>query len=154
LPVAEDPFDPASLLERLALADVDFVLIGAVAGGAHGSSYGTPDIDIAFADHPENLDRFAAALTGLGTDPAAEVTAFACTTPFGRLKCFAAPIGAPSYSALKSGALPIELRGRSVLVASLDHLIAMKEAGTRTRDELLATEYRTISDELRAPRES
>jgi hypothetical protein len=29
----------------------------------------------------------------------------------------------------------------------------MKEAGPRTRDKLLATEYKTISDELRAPRD-
>jgi hypothetical protein len=39
------------------------------------------------------------------------------------------------------------------VVASLDHLIAMKEASGRTKDKLMATEYRTISDELRAPRD-
>jgi hypothetical protein len=39
-----------------------------------------------------------------------------------------------------------------VLFASLDHLIAMKEASGRTKDKLMATEYRVLSDELRAPK--
>ena len=37
-------------------------------------------------------------------------------------------------------------------VASLDHLIAMKEAAGLTRDKLTATEYGVLADELRAPR--
>jgi len=36
-------------------------------------------------------------------------------------------------------------------VASLDHLIAMKEAAGRPKDKLMATEYRGLSDLLRKP---
>jgi hypothetical protein len=79
---AED-FDPLPLLEALSAGGVDFVVIGGVAGGAHGSAYPTYDLD----------------------------------------------------------------------VASLDHLIAMKQASGRTKDKLMATEYRVLSDELRAPRD-
>jgi hypothetical protein len=46
-----------------------------------------------------------------------------------------------------------EIGGQRIRIASLDHLIAMKEAAGRTKDKLMATEYRTLSDELRAPRE-
>jgi hypothetical protein len=47
----------------------------------------------------------------------------------------------------------MDVRGFVVLVASLDHMIAMKEATGRTKDKLMATEYRVISDLLRAPKD-
>ena len=34
-------------------------------------------------------------------------------------------------------------------MSSLDHLIAMTEAAGRPRDKLMASEYRTIADEIR-----
>ena len=46
--------------------------------------------------------------------------------------------------------MPVE--SIEIRVASLDHLIAMKEAAGRTKDKLMATEYRTLSDVIRAPR--
>jgi hypothetical protein len=39
-------------------------------------------------------------------------------------------------------------------VSSLDHLIAMKEAAGRPKDKRHASEYRVISDLLRAPKEN
>ena len=55
-----EPIDPLSLLERLADAGVDFVVIGGVAGGAHGSSYPTYDLDTGtsiFSPTPSVLRR-------------------------------------------------------------------------------------------------
>jgi hypothetical protein len=152
LPTASEPFDPCSLLQRLAAADVDFVVIGAVAGAAHGSSYGTFDVDIAFADEPENLGRLSAALADVGSDRPFEARAFSYHTSLGHLKCFANPSGAPRYGVLRANAWPIEVGRSTVRIASLDHLIAMKEAAGRPRDQVMAMEYRTLSDELRAPR--
>ena len=154
MPGADDPFDPAALFERLARSGVDFVVIGAVAGGAHGSAYGTFNIDLAFADSPRNVELLARTLGEIDADKPFEPPTFACQTRLGYVKCFAAPIGARSYEALRADAWPIALRGVTVRVASLDHLIGMKEVQGRNRDKLLATEYRTISDELRAPRTS
>ena len=48
----------------------------------------------------------------------------------------------------------MEVEGAPLLVASLDHLIAMKEASGRTKDKLMASEYRVLSDVLRAPRDA
>ena len=57
------------------------------------------------------------------------------------------------YEKLKAAAgAPAEVEGEAIFVASLDHLIAMKEASGRTKDKLMATEYRVLSDELRAPK--
>jgi predicted lipoprotein with Yx(FWY)xxD motif len=62
--------------------------------------------------------------------------------------------GGPSYRVLKDAAgEPLEIDGVPVTVASLDHLIAMKEAAGRTKEKLMATEYRVLSDELRASRQ-
>jgi hypothetical protein len=163
-----DVFDPVPALVALAESEVDFVVIGAVAGGAHGSSYGTYDLDIAYARDPENLERIADALRRLkatlrGAPPdvpflldaktLAAGANFTFTTSLGSIDLLGDPAGAPAYEELRRKAMVIDVRGRSVRVASLDHLIAMKEAAGRPKDKLMATEYRVISDELRAPRD-
>jgi hypothetical protein len=145
------------MLEALARAGVDFVVIGGLAGGAHGSAYPTFDLDIVYARNRENLERLAAALRELGArlrgapaDLPFLLDAFA--TPYGGLDILSDPDGAPPYRELRAGAVTGEVQGKRVLVASLDHLIAMKEASGRPKDKLMTTEYRVISDELRAPK--
>jgi hypothetical protein len=141
-------------------------VIGAVAGGAHGSSYGTFDVDLAYARDPENLERIATVLRSLGAAlrgaPAdlpfqldartlAAGSNFTFSTRLGAVDILGDPAGAPNYEQLRADATTIEIRGQQVRVASLDHLIAMKEAAGRTKDKLMATEYRLLSDALRAP---
>src|SRR5207253_10551231 len=128
----------------------------------------TFDVDVAYERSRENLRRLAAALTALdahlrgapGDVPfildARSLEAggnFTFATRLGSLDAFAYPTGAPPYERLRSDALVVKIGRCDVRVASLDHLIAMKEAAGRTKDKLMATEYRILSDELRAPRE-
>jgi predicted nucleotidyltransferase len=165
---AEQTFDPVPVLERFAAAGVDFVVIGGVAGGVHGSSFTTFDIDLAYSRDPENLERIAEVLRTLdatlrGAPPdlpflldarTLEGAAnFTFTTTLGSVDLLADVGGAPSYEQLRKAATEIDVRGHKVHVASLDHLIAMKEAAGRPKDKLMATEYRVLSDELRAPRD-
>jgi hypothetical protein len=159
-------FDPIPALRLLAEAGIDFVVIGGVAGGAHGSAYPTYDLDIAYSRERGNLERLAATLARVGAQlrgappdvpfvldahSLAEGGNFTFTTEVGSLDILAYPSGATSYEQLRESALPISVDGRRVLVASLDHLIAMKEAAGRPKDLLMASEYRVISDLLRAP---
>src|SRR5215207_4311409 len=58
-------FDPISVLVRFADAGVDFVVIGGVAGGAHGSAYTTQDVDLAYSRETANLERLATLLRAL-----------------------------------------------------------------------------------------
>jgi hypothetical protein len=168
VPEPEESFDPAPVLERFAAAGVDFVVIGGVAGGAHGSAFGTFDVDLAYSRDAENLERIAQVLRSLGATlrgapedmpfllDAKTLEAggnFTFSTSLGSVDLLAYPAGSPPYEQLRDAAKIIEVRGHPVPVASLDHLIAMKDAAGRPRDKLMATEYRTISDELRAPRE-
>ncbi len=143
-------------------------MIGGVAGNVHGSSFPTYDLDIAYAREDDNLERLAQALRSVGATlrgapadvpfllDAVTLKAgahFTYVTEHGGLDILSDPDGAPRYERLKADAEPFEVRGLSVRVASLDHLIAMKEASGRTKDKLMATEYRVLSDLLRAPKE-
>lgn len=165
MPNASDAFDPVSLIGALAAADVDFVVIGGVAGGSHGSAFGTYDVDVAYARDRQNLARLAEVLRDLGAtlrgapqDLPFQLDArtlengadFTFDTRLGALDILAEPAGAPRYDELKARGSRIVVQGHTITIASLDHLIAMKEATGRPKDKLHATEYRAISDELRA----
>jgi hypothetical protein len=161
-------FQPRALLRALIEHGVDFVLVGGMAGMARGSSYPTFDVDVAYARDFENLERLASALTSLGAKlrgappdvpflldakTLAAGAHFTFVTPYGSLDILDRPDGSPPYAQLKRAAgSPVEIEGECVHVASLDHLIAMKEASGRAKDKLMATEYRVLSDELRAPK--
>jgi len=158
------PYDPLPVLRHLAAAGVDFVVIGGVAGGAHGSVYPTYDVDVAYARDDDNLERLAAALRELdarlrGAPPdvpfqldARSLRAganFTFETSLGSLDILGFPAGAPSYERLRDAAMVADVEGHPVRFASLDHLISMKEAAGRNKDKLMATEYRTLADEIR-----
>ena len=142
-------------------------MIGGVAGGSYGSAFGTFDLDVAYARDHENLERLSAVLRALDATlrgaPAGvpfildaktleNRANFTFATRLGSLDVLAEPAGAPAYRVLRARATTITIEGRDVRVASLDHLIAMKEAAGRPKDKLMATEYRVLSDELRAPK--
>jgi hypothetical protein len=163
-------FRPRRILQALLEHDVDFVLIGGLAAIAHGSAHPSFDVDIAYARDRANLERLAAALRALeaslrgappdipfllDADTLERGAHFTFQTRFGSIDILHDPTGAPPYEQLRKGAGEPQLfMGRPVLVASLDHLIAMKETTGRTKDKLVGTELRVISDELRAPRPS
>jgi hypothetical protein len=166
VPPEPPDFRPKSILRALNEHEVDFVLVGGLAGIAHGSSYPSYDVDIAYGRDRPNLERLAATLRELeatlrGAPPdvpfqldakTLEAGAhFTFSTPFGALDILDRPDGAPPYEQLKSAATLADIEGERVRVASLDHLIAMKETAGRPKDKLMATEYRTLSDELRSP---
>jgi len=165
---SELEFDPVPVLIRLADAGIDCVVIGGVAGGAHGSAYPTYDVDVAYSRAPENLERIATLLRSLNATlrrarsglpfildarSLAEGGNFTFDTDLGKIDIFAYPEGAPAYETLRAEALETTVEGKPVRIASLDHLIAMKEAAGRPRDRLVAAELRAISDLLRAPKD-
>jgi Nucleotidyltransferase of unknown function (DUF6036) len=140
---------PLTLLGRLADSAVDFVVIGAIAVVAQGHIRTTRDLDITYSTEPANLDALGELLVALDARlrGVAEVVPFApdgrtlraaelltLETADGPLDLLAAPPGAPPYPELRERAERIELGGRSVLVASLDDLVAMKRAAGRPRD--------------------
>ena len=157
------------LLGPLLRHGVDFVVVGGVAGWALGSNYPTYDLDVAYARGHANAVRLAAALEEIGVrlrgapadlpfqlDPQTIENGanFTFATPYGDFDVLADVGGVRSYDELKAMAEKKELFGFDVLVASIDHLIAMKRAANRTKDKLMLEEYIVIADEQRAAERS
>jgi hypothetical protein len=141
---------------------VDFVVIGGVAGGFHGSTFPTYDLDVAYERGEANLERLAAALRELGVtlrgapedlpfQPDAPTLAnganFTFETPFGRFDVLGELAVIKDYESLKRDAELRVYEGLSVPIASIDHLIAMKRHANRTKDKLFLEEYIVIADE-------
>ena len=142
-------FDPLPMLEVLGRHRVDFVVVGGVAGGAHGSSYPTYDLDIAYARDAGNLERLAAALRELQCDLARRAVrcSLSARRRDTRARCELHVHHEVREVSMCSRTSTGRLRTRrsrrrerwrmfaacAIVVASLDHLIAMKEAAVGAR---------------------
>ncbi len=137
------------LLRRLTEGGVDFVVIGGVAVILQASPRFTKDLDICYATGQENLDRLGAVLVELGAKlrQADEDLPFVpdgrtlrrtqiltLTTPDGGIDLLVDPDGSPGYPALRRRASKIDVDGMTVLVASIEDLLAMKRAAGRPQD--------------------
>jgi hypothetical protein len=161
-PLPEPPLQAQPILAALLRHGVDFVLVGGLAGLAHGSSYPTYDLDVAYSRDAGNLERLAAALReldvtlrGATSDLPFQVDArslanganFTFETQSGWFDILADVAGISSYEQLRADARIENIEGVDVRVASIDHLIAMKRASNRTKDKLMLEEYIVIADE-------
>lgn len=155
------PPDLRALLTPLVRNGVDFVLVGGMAGISHGSNYPSYDLDVIYARDRENIARLVAALTEIGVrlrGAPAELplrldaktiekgSNFTFVTPHGDFDVLGHANGMPSYDQLKAEAPVREILGIQVRVASIDHLIAMKRAANRPKDQLMVEEYLVIAD--------
>ena len=160
-----NPFDPLGALRSLADHEVDFVLIGGLAARLHGSPTVTDDLDISHSKERGNLERLAKCLAEMNArlrlpDPDEVVDAnldwrmlqaadsFTLTTDFGALDCLALPAGIESYEKLSGRAAPIRVGNIGIRIASLDDLIAMKQAAGRRKDLIELEILAALKEEL------
>jgi hypothetical protein len=149
------------LLGALERQGVDFVVVGGVAGLAHGSAYPTYDFDIAYSRDEANLRRLATALADIGVRlrgappdlpfqadarTLANGANFTFDTEFGSFDILGDVAGVKSYESLRRKSKLKRLAGVEVRVASLDDLIAMKRAANRVKDRLMVLEYVELTD--------
>jgi hypothetical protein len=142
-------FRPTALLEALSRHAVDFVVIGGVAAITHGASRLTQDLDITFSTDDENLRALGATLLELkarlrGVDEEVpfipdertfrRTTILTLDTTEGALDLLSQPPGAPPYEQLRRDATRVTVDSISFLIASIDHLVAMKLEVGRPRD--------------------
>ena len=159
------------LLAYLEEQGVRFVVVGGIAVVIQGYARLTADIDLVIDLEPENVLRCVNALTARGLRPLLPVvpTDFAKESirndwvenrnlqvftmrdprnPLITVDLFARP--PIPFADLWTDALVVSLGGRSVRVASLDHLIAMKRTAGRAQDLLDLEHLERIARNRRA----
>jgi predicted nucleotidyltransferase len=137
------------MLRRLALARVDFVVIGGIAMVLHGSARNTRDLDIVFAPSEANLKRLGVVLVDLDArlrDAEAplpfvpdwrtlkNIQLLTLATDEGWLDAHRSVPGMDRYPELRRRAERFTFDDFSVLAASHDDLIKMKRAAGRDVD--------------------
>ena len=131
-------------------AGIDFVVIGGLALRAHGANNFTTDVDFAYAISAENTERLAAFLPSIQArilgrpvndhfvitpETLQKVRFLNLKTKFGSVDVMREIPGVDSFEALRERAIPIDLGGFVVPIASLDDLITMKRAANRPKDQ-------------------
>ena len=155
--------DFGGLLRLLADAEVRFVLIGGLAGAAHGSARATLDVDVVYERAEENLERLAAALDGhspslRGAPPGLPfrwdpITLrrglnFTLRTTLGDLDVLGEVAGGGTYDALVGQSEWITIFGVRCRCVSLPRLIELKRAAGRPKDLEAIAELEAIQEEL------
>jgi hypothetical protein len=145
-----DTFAPTALLDHLARARVEYVLIGGLAMRVQGSAYVTEDLDVCYERSDQNLEALVAALgplqprlRGIPDSPfrfdAPTLRAglnFALMTSLGDVDLFGEVAGVGPYADALARSNPIFMFGLTVRVLSVDALIASKTAVGRNHDRL------------------
>ena len=147
------------LLQRLADAGFEFVVVGGYAGVLYGSAYVTNDLDICAVLSSENIGKLRKALADL--HPVHRMThkklSFLEHPPQGQpvmnlyletdggvLDVLGSVLGVGDYERLQRKAVEIPLFGRKCRLISMEDLITAKEAIGRDKDLLTVRELRAI----------
>ena len=159
---SQPDYHPLALVQALVDAHVDFVIVGGVAVVLQAMPRFTKDLDICYSTAQDNLEALGSVLVGLAarlrglpeTVPfvpdarTLRLTQILClTTPVGDIDLLVDPDGAPGYDTLRERASVMELSGRSVRIASIEDMLAMKRAAGRPQD-LVDIESLEVAREL------
>jgi len=152
--------DFSRLLQRLADAGLDFVIVGGFAAVTHGSAYVTRDLDICAVLTDENVEKLRRTLADWHPKhrmtpqrlsfldhpaPGLPLRNIYLQTDAGVIDVLSTILGVGDFERLKNNAEELEVDGRTYRVISLEDLILAKEALGREKDLLAAKELRAIA---------
>ena len=150
------------LISLLTGAGVEFIVVGGVAGGAHGAARLTLDLDVVYRRTPDNLDRVVGALKPYapyprGAPPNLPFTwdrrtvqfglNFTLDTTIGYIDLLAEIAGGGTYNDLLPHAMRLDVFGVTCLCLDLDTLIRTKRAAGRSKDFEAIAELEIIREE-------
>lgn len=151
-----------ALLQTLAAANVEFIIVGGVAGTVRGSARFTKDLDIVYARNRENLSRLVAALSPYtpylrGAAPGLPFRLdvptveaglnFTLITSLGDIDLLGEITGGGRYEDLVAHTTDVEAFGVTCRCVTLPKLIALKRAAGRPRDFDAIAELEVLLDE-------
>ncbi len=151
-----------ALLAALAEARVDFIVIGGVAGVAHGSAAFTKDLDVVYSRDQQNVERLVKALDPIhpylrGAPPGLPfrwdvetVKAglnFTLTTDLGSFDALGDVTGGGGYEDLLPHTIEIDVFGITCRCVTLRKLIQLKRAAGRPRDLNAIAELEALLEE-------
>jgi predicted nucleotidyltransferase len=147
------------LLPALVDGDVEFTLVGGVAGIVHGSARVTYDVDLVYSRTDANIDRLASTLAPHApylrdappdlpfTWNAKTIRSglnFTLTTNLGDLDLFGEITGGEAYKDLIPHSFDVEAFGVRFKCVDLPTLIRIKEAAGRLKDRQAVAELRVL----------
>ena len=155
--------DFEAILEALANAGAEFMVVGGVCAVLHGAPVSTFDLDLVYSRSAANLVRLEGALRRMGAfyrekpqvSPDASLLDSAghhlLMTNFGPLDLLGSTVGGAGYQDLKEHCEEVDLgAGIRVLILDLETLIIQKERLGRDRDRAVLPILRRTLEEQRA----
>jgi hypothetical protein len=154
--------DFRALITRLSDAGVEFIIVGGVAGSAHGAGRATADLEVVYRRTSQNMARIVAALSDLspyprGAPPGLPFTFddralgmglnFTLTTALGLIDLLGEITAGGAYETLVPFTETGEVHGRTCRYLNLDKLIAVKRAAGRPKDFEAIAELELIREE-------
>ena len=150
------------LLPLLVRGDVEFILIGGVAGNIHGSARLTFDVDVVYSRSSENIKRLAKVLHSVtpylrGAPPGLPFSwdertirnglNFTLITALGDLDLLGEVVGGGGYRDLLSHTFEVEAYDVKFKCVDLPTLIKLKRAAGRPKDLESIAELEALLDE-------
>jgi predicted nucleotidyltransferase len=156
--------DFGKVIKTLKDAQVEFIVIGGVAGIAHGLARATFDIDILYSRNRTNIQRLVHALKPhqpylRGAPPGLpfswdEQTVrlglnFTLITALGDVDALGEVTGAGSYEQLRPDSVELEIFDQRCRCVTLERLIQIKRAAGRAKDLEMIAQMQALLEERR-----
>ena len=154
--------DFRELLADLSQAGVEFIVVGGVAGIAHGAARLTQDLDVVYRRTTANIEKLVGALAPRspylrGAPPGLPFLLdvrtvqrglnFTLTTPAGEIDLLGAITGGGTYDDRLPHSVSLHVYGNHVQCLGLDRLIHVKRAAGRPKDFEAVAELEALREE-------
>jgi predicted nucleotidyltransferase len=150
-----------NLIDKLRDSNVEFVIIGGLAGIIHGTTRTTQDIDVCCSFTPENILKLFNAIKDtqpvhrmnpsrpvleLNSNNIKDFKNLYLDTDIGQLDCLNEVQGIGTFDEVLKNAITINIDERNYQVLSLDALIKSKKSLNRPQDKQDVTQLEAIKE--------